>query len=124
MSSDKVYAFECAFQCECGRQHRWIKLGKTDDLWQRRKDLQCGNPLRIQILASVPGSYDEEHAIHLTHAIDRVRGEWFYPTPAVLATVASLETFNLQSWKPPTIAQYADSQAALREERAALAKSR
>lgn len=54
------------------------KIGYTaSDPAKRIKSLQTGNPSRIELIGTVPGSYEEEDRLHVRFAAKRVSGEWF-----------------------------------------------
>jgi hypothetical protein len=54
-----------------------VKIGKANCVETRMRNMQAGNPFEIELLASFPGTYALETAIH--HALQplRQRGEWF-----------------------------------------------
>lgn len=66
-----------------------IKIGFTDgDAADRAADLQTGNPGELVVLAVVAGGTRADEAeLHRRFAADRVAGEWFRPSPALLAFV-------------------------------------
>lgn len=59
-----------------------IKIGFTaGNPRARLSKLQIGNPEKLKLLAAVPGSFEDEQAIHATFVALRIRGEWFRPDP-------------------------------------------
>lgn len=59
-----------------------IKIGHTGDLATRTRAIGG------ELLAFVPGTFDDEHAIHARLADHVHHGrEWYFPTPGVLAVV-------------------------------------
>lgn len=57
---------------------KFIKIGTTENLQRRVKELQAGNPLPIKVLAVIEGSYQTEAGLHLIFSKQRVgKSEWF-----------------------------------------------
>jgi hypothetical protein len=65
-----------------------IKIGTTVDLDRRLRSLQIAHSVRLTVLGTVPGDAVQEAALHAELAADRIRGEWFRPSHAVLAALA------------------------------------
>src|SRR5687767_5558675 len=63
----------------------WAKTDKT--LKSRLSSHQCGNPVDLELIATVEGDRFLEGAFHRVCAASRTRerGEWFHATPLVLA---------------------------------------
>jgi hypothetical protein len=53
------------------------KIGKSTDVQGRRGALQTGSPVKLEILATVPGDIDLEGALHAHFEPQRLHGEWF-----------------------------------------------
>jgi hypothetical protein len=70
-----------------------IKIGKAVDVARRLKTLRTGSSEPLELLGSTPDTSGGllERAIHRDFAADRARGEWFNPTPALLAYIASCQ---------------------------------
>lgn len=66
-----------------------IKIGKTTDVDARRAGVQTGHPDLLRVLAVVSGELDEEKRLHLRFRKSRLKGEWFKPTPDLLAHIAA-----------------------------------
>lgn len=66
-----------------------IKVGTAVDLARRLTVLQIGSSEPLTLLGSVPDTSGGllERAIHRDFAADRVRGEWFKPSPELLRAV-------------------------------------
>lgn len=64
-----------------------IKIGVASNLRRRVQMLQTGCPVPLVVLAITDGGREKEVELHLAHRADLVRGEWFKPSPAVLASV-------------------------------------
>jgi transcriptional regulator of acetoin/glycerol metabolism len=65
-----------------------IKIGYTAGaVLERLAALQTSNPNKLVVVAELPGSLFEESRLHDRFASCRVHGEWFSPTPELLAFV-------------------------------------
>lgn len=65
-----------------------IKVGFSDDVESRLKQLQTGNACRLKLMAVIPrASRDIEQEFHLLFAKWRMEGEWFQANGPVLRTV-------------------------------------
>lgn len=66
-----------------------IKIGFTEqNVLVRLATLQTGTASKLEVLACVPGEVTDETALHVKFASDRVSGEWFRPSPALLRHLA------------------------------------
>ncbi|MCC9312352.1 GIY-YIG nuclease family protein [Kitasatospora sp. RB6PN24] len=54
-----------------------VKIGCTTDLQRRLATLQCGSPIKLQLLATFAGGRELEAALHRLLATHRLEGEWF-----------------------------------------------
>lgn len=68
-----------------------IKIGFSTDLKARFASIQACSPVLLSVLATAPGGKTREEAYHLQFADDRLHGEWFARTPALLAEIARLQ---------------------------------
>lgn len=67
-----------------------IKIGKSKTLGDRISSLQCGNPLELEILFTVPGYSKEENQLHKLFKDKRIsNSEWFNLTIEDLEWVRS-----------------------------------
>lgn len=74
-----------------------IKIGFTDQpAVTRRQELQTGCPQPLKIVGLMPGDVSLEQALHACFAADRIQGEWFRPSQALLAYIAG----NCPGWTP------------------------
>lgn len=56
----------------------FYKIGHTtSDPLQRLSTLQTGNPFRVELVGTVPGTIGQERNLHYQFAHKRERGEWF-----------------------------------------------
>lgn len=60
-----------------------VKIGTTQDIEQRLKQLQTGNPDPLEVVAWYPGSFEEEMILKNQWKGINIRGEWFQPQPYV-----------------------------------------
>ncbi len=64
----------------------FIKIGYTaTDAAKRMAQLQTGQPDRIKLLGTMPGTMDDEKSIHRELSEYRVNGEWFIPETVDIA---------------------------------------
>ncbi|MFF9594058.1 GIY-YIG nuclease family protein [Streptomyces sp. NPDC014646] len=54
-----------------------VKIGTSNNPEKRLKELQTGNPDRLEVLWSTPGGRELESMLHRAFAAYRVEGEWF-----------------------------------------------
>lgn len=78
-----IYFVRCA-----ATQH--IKIGFAKDPWKRLCMLRTGSPTQLDLVAMTEGGRPEERELHERFAQDRVRGEWFAPSPGLVGLVAHL----------------------------------
>jgi predicted GIY-YIG superfamily endonuclease len=62
-----------------------VKIGYTNNINRRIKNLQQGNPNKLVLLGLMTGTRDTERALHEKFAKYRLEGEWFRPVPALLS---------------------------------------
>lgn len=67
-----------------------IKIGSASDPRRRVKELQTGSPEHLRLLAVTTGGELHERDLHARFATDRVRGEWFSPSPSLIALIGGL----------------------------------
>lgn len=67
-----------------------IKIGIAADVGRRLISMRSHTWDEIELVCSVPSSRSEERDAHLLLAASRIRGEWYKPSPEVLAWVAVL----------------------------------
>ena len=69
------------------------KIGYTTSaVEQRIKSLQTGNPLKIELLGTMPGTLKDERMLHAKYHAYRVEGEWFtLPQAAVDEILAGMQ---------------------------------
>jgi len=90
LCSSRVYAIQAG-------DNGPIKVGFTSTAkgpLKRVETLQVGNPVRLRLLATVPGGLEDERYLHKLFAEHRIGGEWFTPAPAILAAVDAMAGFS------------------------------
>jgi hypothetical protein len=69
-----------------------VKIGSTHDLDSRMRSLRC------RAITTQPGDLLTERAYHDAFSADRVRGEWFARTPAMLRTMRAISRRDVDEW--------------------------
>lgn len=59
----------------CGE---FVKIGSTQNIKNRLREFEVGNPYRLDLLALVPGTMDLEYSLHGKFYSKWYRGEWFH----------------------------------------------
>lgn len=57
-----------------------IKIGFSNDVDARFVGLQSGSPVRLELIATIPGDRSHESLLHYRFSEDRLYGEWFAPS--------------------------------------------
>lgn len=57
--------------------NEYIKIGYSKDPQTRLKELQTGNPIKLKLLFTIPGSFEHEKSFHEIFHAQRAKGEWF-----------------------------------------------
>jgi len=61
----------------------FIKVGYSSDPAVRLKELQTSSPIRLTLLATRPGTVEDERNLHVRFAEYRAEGEWFHALPVL-----------------------------------------
>lgn len=67
-----------------------VKIGSAVDPIDRLRTLQTGSPDRLTLVTTIAGGEKAERALHKQFSGSRVHGEWFSPTPDLLAFIESV----------------------------------
>lgn len=67
-----------------------IKIGWARNPWGRIRDLQVAHWAVLTMLGTTDGGVALERRLHRRFAKERVRGEWFNPSPRLYAAIARL----------------------------------
>lgn len=70
--------------------HGYIKIGWSDNIRTRLKSLQQALPETLLLHATMPGSVDDERALHRRFSEYSTRGEWFRRCGELVAFIAEL----------------------------------
>ncbi len=73
-----------------------IKIGFTDadDAMIRLASLQTGSPVLLKLLATIPGTIEEEKDLHRRFGAHRLHGEWFKPVAEILDIIPAKEALS------------------------------
>ncbi len=64
-----------------------IKIGVSVSVDTRLKNIQVYHPLPLRVIGLIEGTVKKEHEVHTLFAKHRLRGEWFSPSPEILAFI-------------------------------------
>ncbi len=67
-----------------------VKFGFSKDPLSRFTDIQTAHYEKLRLIVAVPGTMDDEQAVHAQLSQSRCRGEWFYPTSAVMRQIRKM----------------------------------
>lgn len=67
-----------------------IKIGFSGSIRSRLDAFATSCPFPLRVLGLVPGAMTLEASLHEEFRHTRIRGEWFHPTPDLLARIAAL----------------------------------
>lgn len=79
---------EHVYFIQSGGQSGPLKIGVSANPLLRLRELQQGNPDRLEIIGTMPGNRRLERAYHELHDHIRIRGEWFAAEPELLESIA------------------------------------
>lgn len=68
-----------------------VKIGISTDPERRRQSMQTGCPVRLRLLATIPGGAAVEAEMHARFAEHRKHGEWFEDVPEIRAAFGVLQ---------------------------------
>jgi hypothetical protein len=74
-----------------------IKIGTAQSVASRVAGFQTASPIPLELLGTMPGGPALEHELHREFRDAHQRGEWFEPTPALLARIAELTALPAES---------------------------
>jgi hypothetical protein len=66
-----------------------IKIGFTDNIEKRLKELQTANPYKLNLLLCINGNLKSEKELHKRFEQHRLNGEWFEPVEEILDYIYS-----------------------------------
>lgn len=80
----KAASYVYFIECDDGGV-RPIKIGYSfDPIGTRLVDLQIGSPWPLKVMFVTPGHAELERSLHAEFLYERMRGEWFRPSRAIL----------------------------------------
>lgn len=71
-------------------ENGFIKIGITRDVLRRFFNLQTSSPLSLTLVASMPGTEEEEAQLHSRFEKHKVKGEWYSPATELLDYISSI----------------------------------
>jgi hypothetical protein len=77
-----------------------IKIGYSKDPVGRFVSLQTGSAVKHRYLGNMPGTRATERELHGRFHGSRVRGEWYEPTPELLAFIEEHRFRPDSTWSP------------------------
>jgi hypothetical protein len=83
-----------------------IKIGHTEDIERRFRHIGSWSPVPLEIVASFDGSKLQEQKLHKRFASSRLHGEWFSPTPELLAVINDVLSGNAPEKEKQFSGQY------------------
>lgn len=84
-----------------GELSRMCKIGWSVDVNKRLRAIQASSGEKLELLALFAGSREVEQHLHRKFAADRVHGEWFRESPALLSLieVTRKAAFQHNAWR-------------------------
>ena len=73
-----------------------VKIGTSNDVYQRMSSIRTMTPLPLELLAIGAGSRAEEADLHARFAHLRQHGEWFTAAPELLAFIAQIPSVAME----------------------------
>lgn len=65
-----------------------IKIGVSQNVPARLKDLQTSHASSLRLLHTIPGTYADEQRLHSSFDHLRIQNEWFLPAPELLSWIS------------------------------------
>lgn len=75
-------------------QQRIIKIGYSNNKYDRRNSIQTACPFDIEKFAEIPGSFALESRLHQLLADFHWRGEWFFLSDKALELVSMMQAID------------------------------
>lgn len=77
-----------------------VKIGIAKDVGKRLAGIQTHCPFLVSVLAICEGGRKQEREYHRRFAAHRLHGEWFSPTPEILAEIDRLNSHTSPATNP------------------------
>jgi hypothetical protein len=71
-----------------------VKIGCSNNPPKRLEGLSVWSPVKLELLAHVPGTLRDEFALHRRYLSRYSHKEWFHSTPEMLADIAAIARFG------------------------------
>lgn len=71
-----------------------IKIGRTKNARERRHALQLATHAQLRILATLRAPHWAEGSLHGFYSEERIRGEWYRPSPRPLGYIAEVRSWS------------------------------
>jgi hypothetical protein len=68
-----------------------VKIGLAKDVRKRLWTLQTSTPAPLFVRATIGGDRQTERALHAFYAREHIRGEWFRPSPRLVAYIREVD---------------------------------
>lgn len=75
-----------------------IKLGRATNVESRLASIQIGHPERLELVVAVRERDVTESQMHQAFAAERIRGEWFSPSPRLLSLLREVSAYRGPGW--------------------------
>jgi hypothetical protein len=90
-TEQNLYVMQNQFGC--------IKVGRSVDPWERRRNLCVTQHCKVELVAAFEGGGEDEEAIHIELEDFRLEGEWFEGTGEARAAVECIFHLEPAEWK-------------------------
>lgn len=77
------------------RSGEYIKIGKSTHWRDRLAAIQTGSPHPVIPLLIIPARRKTERQLHVRFKVHHVQGEWFHPSPEIMAYIEARKADNL-----------------------------
>ena len=74
-----------------GKKSGNIKIGYSKNPTQRKSNLQTAHYEELEFVGIIDGSFKDEAKLHKKFLKSNIRGEWFRPSPEVLAFIGQYQ---------------------------------
>lgn len=108
-----------------------IKIGCSKLAEKRLRSLEIWSPAKLELICAVPGCHNDENILHQMFGVDRLHGEWFRASPALLDLIEYVQASgklppldkNLSPYRTGVSSMTPRTSPALRRDKHALTKS-
>jgi hypothetical protein len=75
-----------------------VKIGVTTNITKRLIALQIGSATKIELIATIPGDFKTEKALHARFSSARAHGEWFNLSREILSFLEEVKAGRFETW--------------------------